>query len=77
MLSILQENMPKHFNKYIEPFFGGGALFFSGDFSNAVISDSNTELINLYKVVATDVEELIQKLSHIATIRRSFIKYVH
>lgn len=62
MLNILIESMPKKFNKYIEPFIGGGALFFELAPENAIISDSNPELINMYKIIAEDVEELIFKL---------------
>lgn len=62
MLDILVQNMPTKFNKYIEPFIGGGALFFELAPKNAIISDSNPELINMYKVIAEDVDELIVKL---------------
>lgn len=62
LLDLLKEAAPKKFNKYIEPFFGGGALFYSLSPSNAVIADSNEELINLYSVVSKDVESIIDKL---------------
>lgn len=62
MLDILLSNMPAKYNKYIEPFVGGGALFFELSPENSIISDSNPELINLYKVIAKDPEELIAKL---------------
>ena len=62
MLDILVLNKPEKFNKYIEPFIGGGALFFDLSPENAIISDSNPELINLYKVIADDVDELIVKI---------------
>lgn len=62
MIDVLVSNMPKKFNKYIEPFIGGGALFFELEPENAIISDSNPELINLYKVIAKDVNGLIDKL---------------
>lgn len=57
---LLQE--PKYYGKYIEPFIGGGALFFALNSKNAVIADSNPELINLYNVIASDVENLIKEL---------------
>lgn len=62
MLNILEQRMPQTYNKYIEPFFGGGALFFDVMPENAIIADSNPELINLYRVIATNVEELIHSL---------------
>ncbi|MED4476408.1 DNA adenine methylase [Oceanobacillus caeni] len=62
MLDILSQNVPTSFNKYIEPFIGGGALFFELSPEQAIISDSNLELINLYNVIANNAEELIKEL---------------
>ena len=39
--------IPKKINKYYEPFFGGGALFFNLMPKDYLISDINPELINL------------------------------
>jgi DNA adenine methylase len=58
----LLKNMPENYNRYFEPFIGGGALFFELQPENAYISDMNEELINLYKVVRDNVEELITDL---------------
>lgn len=58
----LLKNMPKNYNRYFEPFIGGGALFFELQPTNAYISDMNEELINLYNVVKNDVYELIEEL---------------
>ena len=58
----LLKNMPENYNRYFEPFIGGGALFFELQPDNAYISDMNEELINLYKVVRDNVDELITDL---------------
>ena len=58
----LLKNMPENYNRYFEPFIGGGALFFELQPDNAYISDMNEELINLYKVVRDNVDELIADL---------------
>ena len=58
----LLKNMPENYNRYFEPFIGGGALFFELQPDNAYMSDMNEELINLYKVVRDNVEELITDL---------------
>ena len=58
----LQKNMPENYNRYFEPFIGGGALFFELQPDNAYISDMNEELINLYQVVRDNVDELITDL---------------
>lgn len=43
--------LPAQYNKYFEPFFGSGALFFSVLPKKAYLSDINNELINLYCVI--------------------------
>lgn len=63
LLDKLIPHIPKQYNQYIEPFFGGGALFFALNPQKAIIADSNPELINLYKVIVENVEELIIALS--------------
>jgi len=62
LIADLKNNLPKKFNRYFEPFIGGGALFFNIQPENAYISDINPELINLYQVIKNDVYELIDDL---------------
>ena len=62
LLSELLKYIPDHYNKYIEPFVGGGALFFKLQPQFAILSDSNCELINLYKVVRDYPGRLIKEL---------------
>lgn len=62
MLDILTPLVPKNYGKYIEPFFGGGALFFSLIPQQSVIADSNPELVNLYRTISENVDELILSL---------------
>lgn len=62
LLGELLPKMPVKYNKYIEPFFGGGALYFTLQPGNAIIADSNPELINLYKTVANNVDGVIKHL---------------
>lgn len=62
MLGELLPRVPKTYGRYIEPFFGGGALFFSLKPENAIIADSNPELINMYLQVAHHVDDVIECL---------------
>ncbi|MBW4637005.1 MAG: DNA adenine methylase [Gloeocapsa sp. UFS-A4-WI-NPMV-4B04] len=50
---------PKKFKTYYEPFLGGGAVFFHLQPKNAVITDINLELINVYRCVRDNLAELI------------------
>lgn len=59
MLGDLLPKVPASYGRYIEPFFGGGAMFFALQPENAVIADSNPELINMYREVANHVEDVI------------------
>ncbi len=53
----------KSINKYCEPFVGGGAVLFdvlsNYQLDEVYISDVNNELVNVYKIIKTNVEELI------------------
>ena len=53
---------PKNYNRYIEPFIGGGAIFFHLLPDNTIISDNNPDLINCYRIVKEHVEDLIISL---------------
>jgi len=57
---------PKKFNRYLEPFVGGGAVFFylvqKYKIKEAILSDTNEELMNAYEMVRDNVEELIIEL---------------
>ncbi|CCG19625.1 DNA adenine methylase [Taylorella asinigenitalis 14/45] len=59
------------FNKYAEPFLGGGAVFFdvisTFDLEAAFISDINSELINTYIVIRDNVFDLLNQLEKIQT----------
>ncbi len=54
--------MPKKYNRYFEPFIGGGALFFELKPKNALINDYNKELSNLYTIVKDMPTELIDSV---------------
>jgi DNA adenine methylase len=49
-----ESHIPKDCSTYVEPFVGGGAVFFhvGGDFENRVICDVHTELIAFYQSVS-------------------------
>ena len=62
MLPELIKCFPKKFNRYLEPFIGGGALFFFINKNNSIISDTNKELINLYKEISKNPKKIIKNL---------------
>ena len=62
ILSELKKCLPKNFKRYLEPFIGGGALFFSLNKNNSIISDTNDELINLYNEISKNPKKIIKNL---------------
>ena len=62
-LRQLTKRLPEHIGTYVEPFVGGGALFFNIQPVKAILNDSNPKLINLYVSVRSHKEELIDTLT--------------
>ena len=85
ILAFLTERLPNDVNDrfYAEPFFGGGALFFSVRPEGALLSDSNRHLLDVYKQVrdhpndvATELERHASRSSeaYYYEIRRAYNK---
>ncbi len=69
LLAQIDPFLPLRFERYIEPFVGGGALFFhlrgQGRITHgAVLNDLNAEVMNCYRVLQDEarVDELITRL---------------
>lgn len=66
ILPLIDKYFPKKFDRYIEPFLGGGSVFFyvkqkyNPDF--CLISDTNEDLINTYIAVRDNPKKLIKYL---------------
>lgn len=56
LLPELLKRVPKEYNRYIEPFFGGGALFFALNPDKAILNDSNLNLMVLYDNIRDNPE---------------------
>jgi DNA adenine methylase len=64
LVSKITSKFPENFNRYYEPFFGGGAIFFAIAPENAALSDINSDLINAYAMVRDRPGELISELEN-------------
>ena len=64
LIPVINESISKNFthHNYYEPFVGGGAILFHLYPKKAVINDFNEELINVYKTIKENPEELITDL---------------
>lgn len=74
LMHELIKNLPKSYNRYFEPFVGGGALFFQIQPQNAYIADINEELINLYLTVKNNPCELIWSIEKHEISEEYFLK---
>ncbi|HAC62104.1 MAG TPA: DNA methyltransferase [Cyanothece sp. UBA12306] len=74
LMPEIRKNMPKNYNIYYEVFIGGGALLFNLQPSQAVINDSNKELINCYEVIRDNPEELIENLKEYKNNKTHFYR---
>lgn len=63
LLGKLEECIPESYNRYFEPFIGGGALLLDVQPERAVINDINEQLLNVYRQLKFDAEAVIKILS--------------
>ena len=59
LIRQIRKHVPKQYNRYFEPFLGGGAVLFSLQPQRASVNDANGELVNLYNVVRDMPDALI------------------
>ena len=50
-LPVIRQYTPEYNGRFVEPFVGGGAVFFDTDNPSCCINDKSSELINLYNCV--------------------------
>lgn len=51
-LPLIKKYLPKFSGRFIEPFVGGGSVFFAMKNKECYINDKSTELINFYRCIA-------------------------
>ena len=65
------EFIPNQYDRYIEPFAGGAALFFYLAPNAALINDINSRLVNFYSAVRDDYDSLKAELTRLELTYRS------
>lgn len=63
--------IPKEYDRYVEPFFGGGALYFYLEPKKALINDLNARLVDFYLGVRDDYDLLHNELNMLADTYRT------
>ena len=61
-LKYILPNVPDNFVRFIEPFVGGGAVYFSMDNKNKLINDKSVELTTLYNNIKYKNKDFISRL---------------
>lgn len=67
-IKFFQDYIPKKFDIYHEPFFGGGSLYFSIEPARARLNDINEKLVNFYRTVGSNYSLIRQELDQIQDI---------
>lgn len=62
-LPYIAENAPKEFNRYFEPFVGGGSVFAAIDAKEYYVNDKSDELIALYMAIKTGGKKAFKTLA--------------
>lgn len=57
--------IPEFDGRYVEPFFGGGAMYFHLEPKKVIINDINTKLIDFYKAVKCNFNPLRKELDEV------------
>lgn len=65
LLAQIRERMPREYNRYYEPFIGGGAVVFDLLPENALINDINEALINAYVQIRENVDSFLDNINRI------------
>ena len=65
-IHVVNEYKPKQYEKYYEPFVGGGAVWLHLEHSNSVVNDNYGDMINFYDVLKNNTERLVNKINDLS-----------
>jgi DNA adenine methylase len=74
LVNFILRIVPRRFNRYFEPFLGGGALFFALQPRKAYLSDKNADLIHAYLQVRDQPEAVIKELRKLRNSETDYYK---
>lgn len=64
-LKYILPKLPINYKRYIEPFVGGGAVYFSIENKQMLVNDKSEELIKLYLDIKNNNDNLISRLQNL------------
>lgn len=65
LLDRLEARMPATYERYFEPFIGGGALLLDVRPERAIFNDTNEQLLNVYRQLKLDAEAVIRAANNL------------
>ncbi len=71
LLEYIKPMAPSNYERYFEPFVGGGAVLFELAPTQAIINDTNEELINMYLQIKDNVDAVISSLATLDALHES------
>ena len=71
-IKYIEDLIPKH-NRYIEPFFGGGAMYFYLKPSKAMVNDISSDLTDFYSLVKSQNTEFKHYLNNYKVLAEEII----
>ncbi len=74
LIKQFEKLFPEEFNNYFEPFLWGWAVFFNLQKKQSFLSDINEELINLYQIIQTKPQKLIEFLEKQEISKKRFLE---
>lgn len=76
-MKYILPNLPTQFIRFIEPFVGGGAVYFSIKSKCKLINDKSEDLINFYLQVQKNPSTLATQLQELQTIWKNLEQFLH
>lgn len=74
LMHALLARFPERFERYFEPFLGGGAIFFALRPSRAVLGDANAWLIDTYVAIRDQHAAVVAALQRLPNTREDFAR---
>ena len=68
LLTEIEKRVPKNYDKYFEPFLGGGSVLFNFAPHSPVINDINPHLTNTYLQIKNNPQKLFEEIRKIDVI---------
>src|SRR5688572_9303320 len=67
LVGAIRPFLPAGAKRFIEPFVGSGAVFINTDYPSSLLSDSNEDIISLFRILQEEKDDFIRYAQKIFT----------